>query len=53
MDLLDAILNLAFFLLIVYLILRVFNHFNNTKKKLNEMDRKIEELKGIISKKDL
>lgn len=48
----DVILNLAFFFLIIYLISRVAHHFNNTKNKLNEMDKKIDELKEIIIKKD-
>ena len=52
MDVLGAILNLAFFVLIVYLISRVAHYFSNTKKKLNEMDKKIDELKEIIVKKD-
>lgn len=52
MDAIGAIFNLAFFILIIYLISRVAHHFNNTKKKLNEMDKKIDELKEIISKRD-
>ncbi|MGP4108892.1 hypothetical protein [Virgibacillus sp. L01] len=52
MDAFSAIWNLAFFVLIVYLISRVAHHFNNNKKKLNEMDKKIDEIKEIISKED-
>lgn len=52
MDAFIAIWNLAFLIFIIYLISRVAHHFNNTKKKLNEMDKKIDEIKEIISKED-
>lgn len=51
MNALSAILNLAFLFFIVYLISRVAHHFNYTKKKLKEMNKKIDEIKDIISKK--
>lgn len=52
MDAFSAIFSIAFFVLIIYLISRVAHHFSNTKKQLNEMDRKIDELKEIIVKKE-
>lgn len=48
----EAILNLAFFALIIYLISRMTHHFNNTKNKLNEIDKKIDEIKESISKEE-
>lgn len=52
MDAFSAIWNLVFLVFIVYLISRVAHHFNYTKIKLNEMDKKIDEIKEIISKAD-
>lgn len=52
MDAIDVLLNSAFFLLILYLISRMAHHFNNTKNKLNEVDKKLDEIKKTISKED-
>ncbi|ADC52308.1 hypothetical protein BpOF4_21564 (plasmid) [Alkalihalophilus pseudofirmus OF4] len=52
MDVFGAILNIIFFLLVIYLISRVFHYFNDTKNRLNEIDKKLEEINEKISNRD-
>ncbi|GAE37461.1 hypothetical protein JCM9157_4762 [Halalkalibacter akibai JCM 9157] len=52
MDVFGAILNIIFFLLVIYLISRVFHHFNDTKNRLHEIDKKLEEINEKISNRD-
>jgi tellurite resistance protein TehA-like permease len=40
-DQVHALVNIVFFLLIVFLISRVAHYFNTTKQKLDEIDKKI------------
>ena len=49
---LGAIINLLFFVLVIYLISRVAHFFNHTKNRINEIDKKIDEIREHISKKD-
>lgn len=51
-DAVGAMINIIFFVLVIYLISRVAHFFNYTKNRLNEMDKKIDEIKEYISKKD-
>ncbi|MCC3359279.1 hypothetical protein [Bacillus sp. REN16] len=44
-DPISAVLNLVFFILIIYLISRVAHFMKNVTNKLNEIDKKIEEIK--------
>ncbi|MEH7236838.1 hypothetical protein [Bacillus sp. JJ1562] len=44
-DPISAVLNLVFFVIIIYLISRVAHFMKNVTSKLNEIDRKIEEIK--------
>ncbi|WP_449540258.1 hypothetical protein [Ferdinandcohnia sp. Marseille-Q9671] len=48
-DVVPAIINIVFFVFIIYLISRVAQHFHNTKVKLNEIDQKLDEIKQLIS----
>lgn len=50
MDPLGAVLNIVIFILIIYLISRVAHFMKNVTSKLNEVDRKIEEIKGLMDK---
>ena len=52
MDAVGAIINLIFFALVIYLISRVAYFFSHTKNKLNEIEKKVDEIKEYISKKD-
>lgn len=52
MDAVGAIINLIFFALVIYLISRVAHFFSHTKNKLNEIEKKVDEIKEYISKKD-
>ncbi len=51
-DLISAVLNIVLFVLIIYLISRVAHFMKNVTGKLNELDRKIEEIKGSMDKDD-
>jgi hypothetical protein len=51
-DLFGVILNVGYFLLIIYIISRIAHHFNNTKIKLNVMDKKLDEIKESISQEN-
>ncbi|MGN7410189.1 hypothetical protein [Sporosarcina sp. SAFN-010] len=52
MDAFDAGINIIFFIFIIYLISRVANFIKHTKDKLNEMDKKIDEIKEYVDNKD-
>ncbi|WP_198507813.1 hypothetical protein [Bacillus sp. FJAT-45037] len=52
MDIVGAFINLVFFLLIIYLISRVAHFMNYTKNRLNEIDKKVNEIKDYISNKN-
>lgn len=47
-----AIINIVYFVLIIYLISRVAHFMKNVTTKLNEIDRKVEELKESMAKND-
>lgn len=47
MDVIDGGLSLVYFLVVVYLITRVANFMKQTRDKLDEMDRKLEEIKAV------
>lgn len=49
MGIVGSILNIMVLLIIIFLISRVAHFFNNTKTKLDEMDKKIDELRELIS----
>ncbi|MDR4889766.1 hypothetical protein RGU12_19925 [Fredinandcohnia sp. QZ13] len=51
-DPVSAVLNVVFFVLIIYLISRVAHFMKDVKSKLNEIDRKIEEIKETTAKND-
>ncbi|MCJ8007175.1 hypothetical protein ACFFF5_06675 [Lederbergia wuyishanensis] len=51
-DAVGAMINIIFFVLVIYLISRVAHFFNYTKNRLNEIDKKIDEIKEYISNKD-
>lgn len=51
-DVVEAIIGLIFFVLVIYLISRVAHFFNHTKNKLNEIERKLDEIKQSIPTKD-
>ncbi|MBW8351265.1 hypothetical protein K0H71_17740 [Bacillus sp. IITD106] len=51
-DVVGAIINIIFFVLVIYVISRVAHFFNHTKSKLNEIDKKIDEIKEYISNND-
>ena len=52
MDVVGAIINTIFFVLVVYLISRVAHYFNDTKNRLDNIDKKLEEIKNNIDNKD-
>ncbi len=52
MDPIGAVLNLVFFILIIYLISRVAHFMKNVTNKLNELDRKVEEIKKSLRKNE-
>lgn len=52
MDAVESIISLIFFVLVIYLISRVAHFFNDTKNRLNEIDKKIDEIKEYINNKD-
>lgn len=52
MDAFGAIFNLILFALIIYGISRVSNYFNDSKKKLSEIDKKLDEIKEFINQED-
>jgi hypothetical protein len=47
----EAIINLIFFLLVIYLISRVAHFFNDMKNRLNEIEKKLDEIQEVISNK--
>jgi len=49
MGVFGAILSLIFLVFIVYLISRVAHFFNDTRNRLNDIDKKLEEIKQDIS----
>ena len=53
MEAVGAILSIFFFILVVYLISRVAHFFNATKNRLNMIDKKLDEIKENLSKKEL
>jgi tRNA(Phe) wybutosine-synthesizing methylase Tyw3 len=52
MDLIGAILNIVFFVLVVFLISRVAHYFNETKNRLNRIEKKLDEIKEYSLKKE-
>ncbi|MCM3439745.1 hypothetical protein ACUIJN_11390 [Metabacillus halosaccharovorans] len=52
MDAVGAILTIFFFVLVVYLISRVAHFFNDTKNRLNMIEKKLDEIKENLSKKN-
>lgn len=48
----ESFINILVFILIIYLISRVAHFFSNTKAKINEIDKKLDELKDIIESKN-
>ncbi|WP_226529851.1 hypothetical protein [Metabacillus niabensis] len=52
MDAIGAILLILFFVLVVYLISRVAHFFNDTKNRLNMIEKKLDEIKENLSKKN-
>lgn len=52
MDAVGSIISLIFFVLVIYLISRVAHFFNYTKNRLNEIDKKIDEITEYIKNKD-
>lgn len=46
-----AIMNILLLIVVFYLISRVAHFFKNTKNKLNEIDKKLDEMKEDISNK--
>ncbi|WML44388.1 hypothetical protein [Neobacillus sp. PS3-40] len=52
MDLMGAILNIVFFVLVVFLISRVAHYFNETKNSLNKIEKKLDEIKEFSVKKE-
>ncbi|WJY27287.1 hypothetical protein [Sporosarcina trichiuri] len=51
MDVIDGGLSLVYFLVVVYLITRVANFMKQTRDKLDEMDRKLEEIKVVVDER--
>lgn len=51
MDAVEAIISLILFALVIYLISRVAHFFNSTATKLNELDKKLDEIKEQITNK--
>ncbi|MCV9887967.1 hypothetical protein [Metabacillus halosaccharovorans] len=52
MDAVGAILTIFFFILVVYLISRVAHFFNDTEIRLNMIEKKLDEIKENLSKKN-
>lgn len=52
MDAVGAVFSLLFIVLVVYLISRVAHFMNHTKTRLDKIDRKIDEIKDYITKKE-
>ncbi|WP_157842683.1 MULTISPECIES: hypothetical protein [Bacillus] len=48
----EGIIGGVFILLVIFLTSRLAHYFNNTKIKLEEMDRKLDELTKALVKKD-
>ncbi|MDQ0229082.1 tetrahydromethanopterin S-methyltransferase subunit G [Metabacillus malikii] len=52
MDIFGTIINLLFFVLMIYLISRVAHFMNNTKIRLDEIERKLDEILKSSSNKE-
>ncbi|WP_216776165.1 hypothetical protein [Metabacillus halosaccharovorans] len=52
MDAVGAILTIFFLVLVVYLISRVAHFFNDAKNRLNMIEKKLDEIKENLSKKN-
>lgn len=50
--LMSGFLNLMLFVLLIYVISRVAHHFTNTKKKLSELEQKVDEIIKRLDEKD-
>ncbi|BAB07707.1 BH3988 [Halalkalibacterium halodurans C-125] len=44
MDLLESIIGILFWLLIIYMISRVFVHFDHQKKEMKSLHKKVDQL---------
>ncbi|MEC2074037.1 hypothetical protein [Alkalihalophilus marmarensis] len=51
MDIFDAMINLVFLMLIIFLLSRVAHFMKYTKNRLDEIDEKVNEIKDSMSKK--
>ncbi|WP_176215250.1 hypothetical protein [Cytobacillus gottheilii] len=49
----DALLNLILFVIIIYLISRAAHHFTHTKRKLHELEQKLDDVLKRLDGKDL
>lgn len=52
MEAIGVVINIILFILAIYLLSRVAEFINQTKKKLNEMDKKLEDIKKHIAQKE-
>ncbi|MDZ5472909.1 hypothetical protein SM124_14340 [Bacillus sp. 31A1R] len=49
MDAVSAIFNLIVVILVIYGVSRIAHYFNDTRKKLNEIDKKLDDLKELYN----
>ena len=48
MDAFNSIFSLIIFALVVFIISRIANHFKESRKKLFEIDKKLDEIKEMV-----